>query len=213
VDFDFSDAERKSIYVDLIARSGRSRGNNVAAFMRATFDAWRNRARSGIQQVYVGYSPVVTVDADKILDDFPDAHVVHIARNPWSAYADTCRRPVPLGLAHYMLGWTLNQQAALLFRERYQRRMHILRIEDVLNDPRGTLGSLCISLGLDSDAALDAPSWNGQRLAEVYPWGTIRHATSEANRATANELSDALRDEIRQRAGPFLELLDYHHFL
>src|SRR5438477_637559 len=110
VDFDFSDADRKSIYVELVEQMGRSRANNVEAFFRATFEAWRNRAAS-------------------------------------------------------------------------------------------------------TDAAVDAPSWNGMRLEEVYPWGTIRRATPEANRATAAELPPAVRDEIRQRAEPFLASLDYAHFM
>ncbi len=33
---------------------------------------------------------------DKILTDLPQAHVLHVVRNPWSAYADTKKRPVPL---------------------------------------------------------------------------------------------------------------------
>src|SRR3954468_6058136 len=45
--FDFSDDERCQIYVDYIERSGRSTGNNVAAFFRATFDAWKDYHRTG----------------------------------------------------------------------------------------------------------------------------------------------------------------------
>jgi hypothetical protein len=163
--------------------------------------------------VYVGYSPIVTVDADKILADFPEAHILHVVRNPWSAYADTCKRPVPLSLPHYMLGWTLAQQAALLFRKQYPDRVHILRIEDIMEDPRGVLGAMCQNLGLESHPALEAPSWNGARLDEVYPWGTIRRANAEANRATAAELPEHARSEISDRAEPYLSLLDYDHFL
>jgi hypothetical protein len=112
-----------------------------------------------------------------------------------------------------MLGWTLNQQAALFFRSRYPDRMHLVRIEDVLENPRSTLGAVLDKMGLPPDAALDAPSWNGTRLEEVYPWGTIRRATPEANRATAAELPAEVRDEIRQRAEPFLASLDYTHFM
>src|SRR5205823_3295901 len=93
------------IYLELIGSAARSRGNNVDAFLRATSEAWRNRARSGREEVYVGYSPIITVDAVHILEDLPDSHFVHIVRNPWSAYADTKKRPVPLPLEEYMLAW------------------------------------------------------------------------------------------------------------
>jgi hypothetical protein len=64
-------------------------------------------------------------------------------------------------------------------------------------------------LGLDPADTLKRPSWNGTELSEVYPWGTIRRATPEANRATALELSKEEREEIRLRAGPYLDAFDY----
>ncbi|MGH9337141.1 MAG: sulfotransferase, partial [Vicinamibacteria bacterium] len=107
--FDFSDDERRRIYVETVARAGRSRAGNVEAFFRATFHAWKDYRRTGRESIHVGYSPIVVVDSEKILADLPDAHVLHVVRNPWSAYADTKKRPVPLPLASYLLGWTLNQ--------------------------------------------------------------------------------------------------------
>src|SRR5262249_6781072 len=158
-------------------KSGRSVGSNVATFFRATFDAWKDYRRSGHEVIYVGYSPIVTVDTEKILRDLPQAHVLHVVRNPWSAFADTRKRPVPMSLADYMLGWTLNQYYALLYRDKYPGRVHIVRAEDVMRDPGKTLGAVCERLGLEAAESLDRVSWNGQELTEVYPWGTIRAPT------------------------------------
>jgi hypothetical protein len=213
LEFDFSDDERGRLYAEHVAESGRTTGNNVAAFFRATFEAWKNRNRSGREVVYVGYSPIITVDADKILLDLPRASFLHVVRNPWSAFADTCRRPVPLSLENYLLGWTLNQYHAVLFQQRYPDRVHVLRIEDVMRDPVGELGRICEKLGLETSPALATPSWNGVGLKEVYPWGTIRMPTPEANRATARELSPRQIDEIRARAHPYLETFDYKSFV
>jgi hypothetical protein len=213
VPFELSDEERAGLYVRHVAASGRSRGGNVAAFFRATFEAWKDFRRSGREVVYVGYSPIVTVDAEKILADLPGAHVLHVVRNPWSAYADTKKRPVPLSLAHYTLAWVLNQHHALLYRDRHPGRVHVLRVEDVMADPVATLAGVLGRLGLERSPTLARPSWNGTELEEVYPWGTIRRATPEANRATALELSPAERDEIRARTRPFLETLDYVRFV
>jgi hypothetical protein len=211
--FDFSDDERARLYQAEIAGSGRSRANNMAAFFRSTFDAWKDYRRSPEQSMYVGYSPIIAVDADKILNDLSEAHFLHIVRNPWSAYADTKKRPVPLSLADYLLGWTLNQYYALLFAEMFPGRMHVVRTEDVMSNPHATLGALCQELGLEASSTLKTPTWNGSPLEEIYPWGTIRNATPEANRATAEELSQAERAEVRRRAGPYLETLDYKSFL
>lgn len=210
---DFSDEARRDAYVARVENTGRSRPNNVAAFFQATFDAWKDYQRTGEEQVYVGYSPILVVDADQILTEMPQAHFLHVVRNPWSAYADTKKRPVPLSLEHYMLGWTLNQYHALLFRQKFPDRLHIVRAEDVMADSYGTLSPVLEEMGLEPADSLRTPTWNSIKLQEVYPWGTIRRATPEANRATAEELSPAERDEIRQRTHQYLDTFDYTHFL
>ena len=59
--------------------------DNVAAFFRATFDAWKDYNRTGEESWYVGYSPIIGVDTARILRDLPTAHVLHVVRNPWAA--------------------------------------------------------------------------------------------------------------------------------
>lgn len=213
MEFDFNDDERCLAYTRLVERTGRGTANNVAAFFQATFESWKDYRRSGRERLYVGYSPIITIDAGAILRDLASAHVLHIVRNPWSAFADTCKRPVPMTLANYLLGWTINQYHALMFRELFPDRFHLLRIEDVIEDPVRTLGELCRKLGLAPSPTLEKPSWNGQPLDRVAPWGTIREPTPEANRATALELSPPQIDEIRLRAAPYLDAFGYRSFL
>jgi hypothetical protein len=212
--FDFSDDERREIYTRHVEeQGGRSTANNVGAFFRSTFEAWKDYRASGGERIYVGYSPVIVVDADTLMRDMPEAHLLHIVRNPWSAYADTKKRPVPLSLKDYMRAWSLNQHSALVFKSQFPGHVHILRIEDVMADPLKTMGDFCRGLGLEASASLGAPTWNGKELEEVYPWGTIRRATPEANRATALELSEAERARIASYARPFLDDFDYKNFL
>ena len=211
--FDFPDTERREIYARLVKKTGRSRANNVAAFFQATFQAWKDHKKTGKEKIYVGYSPIIGVDADKILSDYDNSHFLHVVRNPWSAYADTKKRPVPLSLENYMLGWTLNQYHALLFKNKFPDRMHIVRLEDVLADPKKTLGNICKKMGIATAKSLSFPSWNSEPLQEIYPWGTIRKATSEANLATANELSKDERQEIRLRTWQYQEIFGYKDFI
>ena len=88
-------------------------------------------------------------------------------RNPWSAYADTKKRPVPLSLAHYLLGWTLNQYYALLFRRLEKNpllRISVhppdLRHEKVWRQIRDS-----ISRALASRAAMPYAKWIDARRA------------------------------------------------
>jgi len=210
---DLDDDERRDRYVERVRAAGRSRGGNVAAFFQATFDAWHDRRASGRERVYVGYSPIVAVDTADILADLPGAHVLHVVRNPWSAYADTLRRPVPLPLQTYLLGWTLNQYFALLAREAAPERVHIVRFEDLVEDPAAALAPVCAALGIDQDESLSAPTWNGAPLENVAPWGTIREPTPEANLRTALELTAVQREEVRRRAWRYLDELGYTDFL
>jgi hypothetical protein len=211
--FDLSDDERRDIFVEHVEKTDRTRADNVAAFYRATFEAWKDFKRSGENQVYVGYSPIITVDAERILDELPGARFLHIVRNPWSAYADTRKRAVPLSLPNYMLGWTLNQHYALQVRRRFPDRFHLIRIEDVMADPKGTLSPVVEGFGLEAEDSLTYPSWNSRKLEQVYPWGTIRLATTEQNLATANELSDEEKQEVAARTTPFAEILGYEGYL
>jgi Sulfotransferase family len=211
--FDFSDDERCRIFVEYVSQEGRSRRNNIAAFYRATFDAWKDYNRTGREEVYVGYSPIIAVDADKILEDLPAAHVLHVVRNPWSAYADTKKRPVPLSLEGYLTAWVETQHHALVFQKLHPDRIHIVRYEDVIEAPREKLGKICAKLGLEASDSLQMPTWNRNPLEEVYPWGTIRRASPAANKITAEELSGEEIDKIRVWADHYLEVFNYTTFL
>jgi hypothetical protein len=209
--FEMNDDERGALFAKYVREGGeRTRARNVAAFFRATFDAWKDYKRTGNE---VGYSPIIVVDADKILNEMPNAHFLHVVRNPWSAYSDTKKRPVPLNLHHYMLGWTMNQYYALYFKEKFPDRMHIVRAEDVMADSYKTLGAICEKVGVQPADSLRRVSWNGEELQEVYPWGTLRRVTPEVNRATADELSDKEKADIRAYTWQYLDVFDYKNYL
>lgn len=203
------DKKRKRLFVQHMEGRPRTRANLMEAFFRASADAWEDYNRSGKEIGYVGYSPIVGVDADKIVQDYKDSHVLNIVRNPWSAYADTKKRAVPLSMAHYLTGWSVHQQHALAFAAKYPGRVHVLRFEDLIADPVAALSAFLKKLGVGSSPALAKPSWNGRVLEQVYPWGAIRTPTPEANRAAAEELSESEIEEIGVRAGPLLKVLGY----
>lgn len=211
--FDFDDDVRCSCYETHIKKMGRSRANNVEAFFRATFDAWKDYRNGSGENVYVGYSPIVAVDGDKILDDFPRAHILHVVRNPWSAYADTKKRPVPLSIDHYMTAWVMSQYYALLHHTMCPERVHIRRYEDIIADPIAALGPICEKLGVPVNDSLTTPSWNGHPLEEVYPWGTILKANPDVNLETARRLSSEERVAVGLRASAFLAEFKYENLV
>jgi len=82
-----------------------------------------------------------------------------------------------------------------------------------MRDSVGTLAPVLAKLGVGPADSLRQPSWNGNPLGTVYPWGTIRTPTPEANRAEAERLSPAEREDIRARTWQYLETFDYGGFL
>ena len=211
--FDLSDAARKQRFVELMAGHEHTRANLMAAFFTSTFDVWRDLTRSGREHAWLGYSPIFGIDAETFLAEMPAGHLLHVVRNPWSAYAETKHRAVPLSLAHYIDGWVAVQNVVLAAKARFDERITIVRFEDICEDPREALTPFCRRIGIDPGAIDTSPSWNGKRLEQVYPWGTIREPSLAANARTAAELSESERDDVTRRARLLLGVFDYADYL
>jgi hypothetical protein len=110
-----NEAERRNIFCNIISKNGRSRTNLIEAFFVSTFESWKNYKRSNKETAYVGYSPVIALDTEKIFSDFPNAQVIHVVRNPYSGFADTKKRPYPLSLKRYIWTWNIMQHIALTY--------------------------------------------------------------------------------------------------
>ncbi len=212
-DFVADDKDRKAIFCDIMKNQPRTRANLVAAFFEATFKAWKNYNKSGKENAYVGYSPVIGFDAEMMLNDFPNGHMLHVVRNPWSGFADTSKRPYPLSVQRYAWTWTMIQHHALVFEKRFAGRFHILRFEDLVANPEAAMRDLAKKMGIAYNESMTYASWNGKKMEQVYPWGTVRTPTPEANFATANELNAAQKTELASIAGVMVNLLGYSDYL
>lgn len=168
-----------------------TRANYVEAYFRSTMDSWENLVRSGKETHHVGYLPWILFDTDRLMADFPDCHIVHVTRNPWSGYSHTLHRPFPLPLTQYCQLWNLASSHALTYRRKYAGQFHTVRYEDLISDKRAVMSRLLTDLVLPWSDNVLYPSFNGKDLSEsVRPWGTLTTITPEANLATALELTE-----------------------
>jgi hypothetical protein len=211
-DMQIDEGDRRRLFVAFMNDKPRTRANLVAAFFSSTFDSWKNCRRSGQEKAWLGYNPVQVLDTEKILSDFPQGHVIHVVRNPYSGYSDTKKRPFPLSLERYAWTWSYCQHLALTYAERYPSRFHVVRFEDLIADRRATMTKLCRDLGVSFSETCLEPSWNGKKLEQVYPWGTIRVPTTEVNVATMNQLNDAEKAQIKSLSIVMMRQLGYENF-
>jgi hypothetical protein len=213
-EFDLTDAGREAAFVKHLEGKSLTRANAMEAFFVATFEAWKNHKKSGQETHYLGYSPIIGVDGDKIINDYGGAggngYVLHVLRNPFSAYADTKKRAVPLSIDHYMTGWIMCQHYSRLFSEMFPDNYIVLRYEDIIKDPKKILGGALAKMGITATPdSLTYPSWNSEKLEEVYPWGTIRIPTPEVNLKTAQELNKDEMKAIYARTKMYIEHFNY----
>lgn len=188
-----------------------NRGNYVEAFFKSTFDAWTNYKRSGKNHIYVGYSPIIGIDSDRILADFPSAHIIHVVRNPFSAYSDTKRRPFPLTLKQYAMSWNIYHHIMLMHKNNFPDNITIMRYEDLIADPEKALAPLCKALNIPFSSAMTYPSWNGENITgKIYPWGTINNANPEENLIAASSLSSDEKAKIKSYSDVMINIFDYN---
>lgn len=184
----------------------------IEAYFRSFFETWENLNRSGAETHYVGYNPGMVAETDKILSDFPDAHIIHVVRNPNSAYADYLKRPFPQQtLEEYCLAYNVAHSLACNYSVKYPDNFFVIRLEDFLFNKRRVLEPILKKIGLPwSDNCL-CPSFNGKDISEhLPPWGTLEKATTEYNVQQFQSLSPEIKERISKECALLINVFSYH---
>lgn len=189
--------ERKDKYNQLMEGKVINNKNCIESYFISLFDSWQNLNKSGLEQFMVGYCPLIGIETDKIFLDFPDAHIIHVIRNPASGYADTKKRPYPLSLERYCQGYNILNMAAYNYSIKYKDNFHIIRTEDFFYNKRLALEPILNKIGLEWDNSCLYPSFNGKKLDILPPWGQVEKATSEENKQRINELTESEISQIK----------------
>lgn len=163
----------------------------IKAFFKSTFNAWENcYAKPGDQSFYVGYSPSIGIDSDRLIRDFPNIKIIHIVRNPFSAYRDTKRRPFPQSISRYMITWNIYHSTVEMYAKLFPDNVRIFRYEDLVADKDSFMRNLAAFVGVPFDKSMLYPSWNGENIEhDIAPWGTVLRSTEEYNIKIIDELS------------------------
>jgi len=161
----------------------------IAAYVSGLFAAWRNRRGSGRERIYLGHCPTIVLDADRLLVDCPEARLIHVVRRPTSGFVDMRRRVPDVEVASYCRKWSLINMLGFYFAEKYPARMTTVRFDRLIEERAAELGRLCAWLGLGYDAVLEVPTWNGEPLARLWPFGGVPVVSAAHERECEDSLS------------------------
>ena len=161
----------------------------IAAYVGGLFAAWRNRRGSGRERIYLGHCPTIVLDADRLLVDCPGARLIHVVRRPTSGFVDMRRRVPDMEVASYSRKWSLINMLGFYFAEKYPARMTTVRLDRLIEQQAAELGRLCAWLGLGYDAVLEVPTWNGEPLARLWPFGGVPVVSAAHERECEDSLS------------------------
>jgi hypothetical protein len=191
VPLEMDEADRVRVFSELLGEGPHFRRAVIEAFFRSTFAAWKNHCNGDRgDNVYVGYSPAIGIDADRMVRDFPNVRIAHIVRNPFSAYRDTKRRPFPQPLTKYLITWNIYHSTVEMFSKIYPDNVRIFRYEDLVGDKETFMRSMAAFAGVEFEPSMLYPSWNGAEIKDqIAPWGTVLKSTEAYNAEIIAELS------------------------
>lgn len=191
VELDLKEDDRKRYFIEYLKGKDYRRRDAIIAFFKSTFRAWKNYyTKCDDSKVYVGYSPAIGIDAGRMIKDFPNMKIIHVVRNPFSAYRDTKRRPFPQSIERYLITWNIYHSTVEMYAKMYPNNVKIVRYEDFVHDKEKFMKDVSNFINIKFEPSMLYPSWNGKKIeSNIAPWGTVLKSSEEYNEEIINELS------------------------
>jgi hypothetical protein len=168
----------------------------------------RCKAREFDKPRYGDKTPFHSSYLKQMYEDFPDARIVHIVRDPRPTVASLQRMPWAASSHILNNAYCFKQMREVApFRE----RMHELRLEDLLADPRGVMAGVLEFVGEEwSDDVLDHSEKAPSVDMPPFPWlltATKKRGTSRTS--WRDQLSPQWIRQIEWRNRETMELFGY----
>ena len=198
VDLVLDEVKRKEEFKAFLGEAPYTRKKVIESFFKSTFAAWENYyVKPSDDMVYVGYSPAIGIDAERMVRDFPDIKILHIVRNPFSAYRDTKRRPFPQPISKYLITWNIYHSTVEMYAKMYPDNVSIFRYEDLVANKEKFMREVAAFIGVDYNDSMLYPSWNGKEITDrIAPWGTVLQSDESYNKSIISELTQEEKQQI-----------------
>lgn len=212
VDLQLDENKRIEYFIKDLGNAPHFRRDVIQAFFKSTFAAWENYyTKPDSEKTYVGYSPTIGIDSERLIKDFPHIKIIHIVRNPFSAYRDTKRRPFPLPITRYMITWNIYHSTVEMYARLYPDNVRIFKYEDLVGDKENFMRRISDFISVPYHEAMLYPSWNGTKIEhDIAPWGTVLQSTKEYNISVIDELTKEEKAIISASSKPLAVHFGYH---
>ncbi len=143
--------------------------------------------------------------------DYPDGRLIQVVRNPRSWYPSAKHHGsgggADRGPDEILHPWCDSVKAILRNRERFGDKVIVLRFEDLVGRTEATMRGLCLKLGIEFDAALLRPTFNGRQITANSSFENSNSGVIVAPLSREKLLSDGELARIEQLCDPLYEKL------
>ncbi|MEM9953321.1 MAG: sulfotransferase [Chloroflexota bacterium] len=136
-----------------------------------------NPSRVPHPNFWISKTPGDELYIEQILEHFPTARFIHILRNPGDTVASWYKLAQHRGwdtTAHNLAQYVAQSyDAAIMNKERYQHTYHLVKYEDILEQPNITLENLLRFINVPFDDKVLVPTINGKHTSANSQYKSI----------------------------------------
>jgi hypothetical protein len=189
----------------------KKRATWVDAHITSFFDTWRDKPEKNAVSV-LAHCPVWIMDAEKILADFPDAHILHVVRSVEQCYSDFLKRHPQVKAIDYVKKWLIVNMYAYTMAMKYPASIRLAFFHDISEDTVTSLNPVLKWAGLDELNEKPVPTWCGKalNLEDMGPFGGVPAISNKHEENSLSELPANDRVLLKEATAPLNALLDQY---
>ncbi len=194
---------------------GRAFLAEAEAFFRVVNDGslWKGE---GVIQYFVGHcARSWLIPADKIFKEFPDSYIIQPIRDPRALFASKKQ-----GYSHeekqsldiiemHMTQWIDSIVQGFKNAVRYSNRYSVIKYEDLISDPEGTMRNLSEFIGISFDQVLAEPQYLGSSWMGNSAFGPTHGLDKTRIDSWREKLSEIEISSIEKITGCLMHFLGY----
>lgn len=171
----------------------KTRREWVENYIQSFLDVWENKPEKQAS-VFLGHCPVLIMDADAILHDFPRARILHVVRPALNCFADFKKRHPQVSASEYALKWNSVNAFAVAMAMKHPQNIRVIAYHDILQNPRRSINAALSWANILEISENPSPTWCNHPLddTQMGPFGGVPCVSMDYENTYYKE---ALRDE------------------